>query len=425
MTTGMKILFLSHYFPPEVNAPATRTYEHCKRWVENGHEVTVLSCVPHHPMGKVFPGYRNRVLQREVKDGINAVKVLTYVTPNEGFLKRTFNYVFYMLMAIAVAPRLGRFDVVISTSPQFFNGLAGLFVSRMKRCPWVLEIRDLWPASIAAVGAMKNERLIGALEAIETFAYRKADHIVPLTQPFADHIIATTGRTESTTVIPNGADLDLFVLPTRVRDNPPATFVAAYVGTHGLAHQLDTLVEAARILQHRTDIRLLTAGDGAERARIEARIRAMGLTNLSMLGQLPKTEVVKLLESVDATLVLLKDHELFTTVIPSKMFESMAMATPMVLAGRGECRRILEESQSGICVTPGSANELADAIVRLADHPEIRREYAASGRRYVETNYNRQIFADKYMEVLNRIVSQKRLTDSQPLNPSERNHDSC
>ena len=152
----MKILFLSHYYPPEVNAPATRTYEHCKQWVKNGHEVTVVSCVPHHPMGKVYPGYKNKLYQVEYKDGIRAIKVLTYITANEGFIKRTWNYVLYMIMAVIIAPFIGKADVVISTSPQFFNGLAGYVVSRLKRAPWLLEIRDLWPESIVAVGAIKN-----------------------------------------------------------------------------------------------------------------------------------------------------------------------------------------------------------------------------------------------------------------------------
>ena len=165
----MKILFLSHYFPPEVNAPATRTYEHCKRWVEQGHEVTVISCVPHHPMGKAYPGYHNRWWFEENKDGIRAIKIKTYITANEGFLKRTLNYVIYMMMAILIAPFLPKTDVVISTSPQFFNGLAGYFVSRIKRVPWLLEIRDLWPESILAVGAIKNKYLIGCLEWLEGF----------------------------------------------------------------------------------------------------------------------------------------------------------------------------------------------------------------------------------------------------------------
>src|SRR5437868_251631 len=186
----MRILFLSHYFPPEVNAPASRTYEHCKQWVQDGQEVTVVTCAPNHPRGIVYEGYRNNFFQREMKDGIRVVRVWTYVTANEGFLKRTLNYLSYMVASVCVAPFLSRCDVVVSTSPQFFNGLAGYLVSRLKRVPWILEIRDLWPESIVAVGAITNRPVIRLLEGLELFAYRKADHLVVVTDAFKAHILA-------------------------------------------------------------------------------------------------------------------------------------------------------------------------------------------------------------------------------------------
>ena len=380
------ILFLSHYFPPEVNAPATRTYEHCREWVAAGHQVTVVSCVPHHPMGKVFPGYRNRIFQEETKDGIRAIKVLTYVTANEGFLKRTFNYVFYMFMAIAIAPFLPRVDVVISTSPQFFNGLAGYFVSRLKRCPWVLEIRDLWPESIVAVGALTNKKAIKVLESIERFVYRKADHVVPVTLPFARHIEQVSGRTSGITVIPNGVNFALFSyrnadLAYAEELGVQGKFVASYVGTHGMAHGLDTLLDAAELLEDREDICFVMAGDGAERERLRARITARGLANVKMLGQLPKADMPKLWSCSDVSLVLLKRQDLFTTVIPSKIFESMAMKKPIVLGVEGEAARIITESGSGICIEPENATQLADALQTLADDAGALRRSGGSGIR--------------------------------------------
>ncbi|MGD8885862.1 MAG: glycosyltransferase family 4 protein, partial [Gammaproteobacteria bacterium] len=182
----MHIVFLSHYFPPEVNAPATRTYEHCKEWIRNGHQVTVVTCVPNHPRGKIYPGYKNRLYQVEEKDGIKVVRLWTYVTANEGFLKRTLNYISYKISAILATPFIGKADVVVSTSPQFFNGLAGYVVSRLKGAPWILEIRDLWPESILTVGAINNKHVIRFLEWLEMFAYRKADRIVPVTNAFKD-----------------------------------------------------------------------------------------------------------------------------------------------------------------------------------------------------------------------------------------------
>ncbi|MFT3931316.1 MAG: glycosyltransferase family 4 protein [Spongiibacteraceae bacterium] len=401
----MKILFLSHYFPPEVNAPATRTYEHCRRWVELGHEVTVISCVPHHPMGKAYPGYRNKLIQTEYKDGIKAIKILTYITANEGFLKRTWNYVFYMIMAIAVAPFLPKADIVISTSPQFFNGLAGYFVSRIKRCRWVLEIRDLWPESILAVGAIKNPLIIRALEGIERFVYRKADHIVPVTYAFQRHISARGAHPDQITVIRNGVDLKFF--EPQAKNNEFARqlgvegkFVAAYVGTHGMAHGLDLLIDTAERLRDREDIVILLAGDGAERSRLLKEVERRNLKNIKLLGQLPKTDMPKLWSITDASLVVLKKLDLFLTVIPSKIFESMAMKQPIILGVAGESAELIEESGAGLVIEPENINQLTDAILRLANSPELRQELGEKGRNYVASNFDRTVLADRFEQLV-------------------------
>ncbi len=365
----------------------------------------MISCVPHHPMGKAYPGYRNRFLQTEYKDGIRAIKVLTYITANEGFVKRTLNYVFYMLMAIIVAPFLPRADIVISTSPQFFNGLAGYFVSRLKRCAWVLEIRDLWPESIVAVGAIKNQRIIKLLEAIERFAYRKADHIVAVTYAFRRHILAHDGRDDAISVIRNGVDLEFF--EPRPKDNDYARllgieskFVAAYVGTHGMAHGLDLLIDAAERLRARADIAILLAGDGAERSRLEAEIARRNLTNIQLLGQLPKSDMPRLWSITDASLVVLKKLDLFLTVIPSKLFESMAMRRPIILGVAGESAELLQESGAGIVIEPGNLDQLVEAILQLADSSQLASELGDQGRVYVETHFNRQVLADRFEQLL-------------------------
>lgn len=401
----MRILFLSHYFPPEVNAPATRTYEHCKKWVEMGHEVTVVSCVPHHPMGKAYPGYKNKLWHVEERDGIKAIKLFTYITANEGFLKRTWNYVFFMLMTILAAPFLSRTDIVISTSPQFFNGLAGYFVSRLKRAPWVLEIRDLWPESIVAVGAITNPRVIALLEGIESFIYRKADHIVAVTNSFKTHIEECGGSGDKITVIRNGVDLGFFA--QRPADESYAAslgvsgkFVASYVGTHGMAHGLDTLIEAAEQLRDRQDIVFLMAGDGAERRRLVAEVEKRGLENIQLLGQLPKEEMPRLWSISDASLVLLKKQDLFLTVIPSKIFESMAMKKPIVMGVAGESREIIEAAGSGICIEPENPAELAAAVVQLADSPDLCRRLGESGYRHVAEHFDRTVLAAQFEEVL-------------------------
>ena len=192
----MHILFLTHYFPPEVNAPASRTFEHCRAWVKAGHEVTVITCAPNHPQGKLHEGYRNRFFQVETVEGIRVVRVWTLLASNEGFSRRTLNYLTYAMSAVFAAPRVRRPDVIVSTSPQFFCGLAGMPFKWMRWAPWVLEIRDLWPESIVSVGAMKKGAAIRFLEWVERRAYANADHIVSVTDSFVDHIAQNGGRAD-------------------------------------------------------------------------------------------------------------------------------------------------------------------------------------------------------------------------------------
>ena len=401
----MHILFLSHYFPPEVNAPATRTYEHCKAWVKLGHKVTVVSCVPHHPMGKAYPGYKNKVYQVENKDGIRSIKILTYITANEGFFKRTLNYVFYMMMAISVAPFLPKADIVISTSPQFFNGLAGYFVSRLKRAAWVLEIRDLWPESILAVGAVTNKRVIKVLEGIERFVYRKADHIVPVTHAFKDHISKNGALEEDISVIRNGVDLSFFEdAPSDVEFakhiGVEDKFVASYVGTHGMAHGLDLIIEAADRLRDHPNIVFVMAGDGSERKRLEQELIDRQLPNVRILGQLPKADMPKLWSVSDVSLVLLRKLDLFLTVIPSKIFESMAMKKPIILGVQGESQGIVEEAGAGICIEPENVEQLVESILQLSNSQDICEQFGRQGAVHVKANFDRSKLAATYERLL-------------------------
>jgi glycosyltransferase involved in cell wall biosynthesis len=401
----VNIVFLTHYFPPEVNAPASRTHEHCREWVKAGHDVTVVTCVPNHPSGRVYPGYRNLPWQVESIDGIRVVRLWTYVAANEGFGRRTANYMSYMLSSVLAAPFLPAADVVISTSPQFFCGLAGYGVSRIKRAPWLLEIRDLWPDTIDALGALRNARLLRGLEALETWAYRKADKVIALTNAFKHHIEARSVPSFNVDVITNGVDLSMF--QRRPKDQLLARqhglegkFVAGYLGTHGMCHKLETVLEAAKLLEHDPRVAFLLVGGGAERARLVKLRDRMQLANVVMLDQQPREGLPALWSVVDVAVVLLRRSALFRTVIPSKIFEAMAMERPIILGVDGESRRILEEAGAGISITPESAEGLAQAVAGLAEDPERAREMGRQGRRHVEEAYDRRVLAARFEHVM-------------------------
>lgn len=413
----MRILFLSHYFPPEVNAPASRTFEHCRAWVEAGHEALVVTNVPNHPGGKIYPGYRNGLVQRETVAGIATYRLLTFLAPNRGVLRRSLNYFFYLIMAILVAPFLPRVDVVVSTSPQFFCGLAGYFVSRIKRVPWVLEIRDLWPESIVAVGAVRPSLTMRWLAGLARFAYRKADLVLCVTDSFKTTIMAEGIPAEKIAVIKNGVDLS-FYSPDAIPDAEAVRipglgdirgkFVAAYVGTHGMAHGLETILEAAELLREVPEVLFLLVGDGAQRAHLVEQRDRMQLDNVVMLDQQPKAMMPAIWAITGVSLVLLKDQPLFLSVIPSKIFESMAMKRPIILGVRGESQALLEQSGAGICIQPQSAAELAAAVQRLQADADEQRTMGQAGRCFVTKNFDRQVLAARYLDLLASVVARRR-----------------
>jgi colanic acid biosynthesis glycosyl transferase WcaI len=409
----MKILALTHYYPPEVNAPASRMSEHAKEWQKAGHEVTIVTCAPNHPAGTLYPGYRNRFYQEELVDGIRVIRLWTWLAANEGFLPRIANYLSYFLSIFVWMWRLPKADIVLSTSPQFFCGLAGALLQRRNR-PWVLEIRDLWPESIVAVGAMKRSRVVRLLEAIEAWAYRKADLVVPVTDGFVQHI-RKDRKEKPIAVIKNGVDLQQFatadrqaVAAFREEYGLGDRFIAAYVGTHGMAHGLDIILDAAKKLRSRPDIVFLTVGDGAERKRLEADCAQRGLTNVLILGQQPKAMMPIIWGASDAALVLLRKSDTFKTVIPSKIFEAMALRCPIILGVEGEALALVASANAGLPITPGDAGELADAVVRLADDPKLGQAIGSDARAFVEQNFERRVLALRYLDLMAQAVGQKR-----------------
>ena len=405
----MRIIFYTHYYPPEVNAPASRTSEHARVWAKAGHDVVVVTCAPNHPGGKIYPGFKNRLFQSEMIDGVQVVRVWTCLAANEGFLRRTLNYVSYAISATLATFWLKRPDVIISTSPQFFCGLTGLLAKMIKRVPWVLEIRDLWPESIVTVGAMRNGVTVRFLERLESLAYRKADKIVVVADAFAPHI-SRRGGGDKVSVIKNGANLDMFTRPVgasaiKQQLGLDGRFVAAYVGTHGMAHGLDTVLDAAQALRDDPRIVFLFVGDGAERQRLEQRKLDMALTNVVMLGQQPKSAMPGIWAATDASLIVLRRDDLFKKVLPSKMFEAMAMRCPIILGVEGEALELLKEAGAGLAVTPQNAHELAAAVTRLANDPALADTLGANGEQFVREHFDRSKLAMRYIDLLAQTIA--------------------
>lgn len=418
----MRILFFTHYFPPEGNAPASRTYETCKRWVRDGHQVCVITGVPSAPEGIVYEGYRKRFWpQRERMDGIEVLRVWSYVAPNRRVLRRILNFVSFMLTATLSGLFARRPDIVIATSPQLFCGWAGVLVTRARRLPFVLEIRDLWPDSIVAVEALREGFLIRVLYKLEAWMYAAADHIVTVGEGYRRELLAKGADPEKVTVVPNGIDAELFypLLPDptlRAELDLQNRFVCSYIGTIGMACGLRVVLDAALLLRQRgiRDVVFLMVGDGAAREQLEAEARAEGLDEVRFLGRQAKNRVPPLLALSDAALVHLKREPLFSTVLPSKIFEAAAMGRPILLGVEGHAAKLVGENDMGLCFEPENAEELVAALVRLRDDPELCRRLGENGQQAVTKSFNRDSLARQFLTLLESLVGRGAQRQVQP-----------
>ena len=366
-----------------------------------------MTCVPNFPKGKVFDGYRNKLWQQEEMSGIRVLRVWSYITANEGFIKRILDYQSFMLSATLAASFVRRVDMVVGTSPQFFTACAAYLVSRMKCIPFVFELRDMWPESIKAVGAMKDSALIRMLERVEMFLYRKAARIVTVTHAFKDTLISRGIDGTKVDVVTNGVDLSHFI--PQVKDSPlvqkfglRGMFVAGYIGTHGMAHALETLLEAALILQKTPgaeNVRLLFLGDGARKQNLEIQARVMGLENVLFLESVPKEQVVWYWSLLDVSVIHLRKSDLFTTVIPSKLFECMGMGLPVLHGVAGESADIVRREQVGEVFESENAQRLVEGLLRMRNQSDTyesyRRNCLAAAKRY-----DRKNLAQKMLQIL-------------------------
>lgn len=406
----MRILVISHYFYPEGNAPATRVYEITRRWAAAGHEVTVVTAAPNVPSGVVYDGYRNRWRLEERIEGVHVSRVWTYLAANAGTVRRILSYLSFMTTSFLRGLRSPRPDLVIATSPQFFCGWSGRLVAKFRRLPFVLEVRDLWPESIVAVGAMKPSWKIRFLEFLERKLYDGARLIVTVGEGYKRKLLERGLEADRIRVLPNGVDLTSFapdVDGSQVRSEFELEnrFVCSVVGTIGMASGLDIVIRAAQSLLEagRDDVRFLLVGDGSERERLEAAAKREGLSSIVIAGRLPKTQIPGIIAASDACLVHLRGLALFETVMPSKIFEAAAMKRPIILGVAGIAAEWLRAAEAGVCIPPDDETALLTAIDELASDPELRARLGENGRTFVAKHHDYELLAARYLSIVGQL----------------------
>lgn len=407
----MKILFLTDNFPPEVNAPANRTYEHCKEWVKAGVEVTVITCVPNFPKGQVYPGYKNKWKQEEMIDGIRVIRVWSYITANEGFIKRVLDYISYSITAFLAGLWI-KTDVIVATSPQFFTALSGRWLGFFKRKPWIMEVRDIWPESIVAVGAMKKNKVIVFFEWLEKRLYKNASRIVVVTDAFKENIIKKGVDPTKISVHKNGANLELYVPQKKDQAileelNLQDKTIFAYIGTHGMAHGLDFILRSIVPIQETNpNLHFIFLGDGAERNNLLELKEKLHLRNVTFLPSVAKKEVVRYLSIMDVALVNLRKSDTFLTVIPSKIFESAAMHKPILLGLQGETKGIIEAHNAGLCFEPENTTSFQEQLLEIIETENYTR--LQEGCKQLAIAFDRKRIALEMLTTINSTLSENK-----------------
>lgn len=405
----MKIVVLCHYFPPEIGAPSARIYEMAKHWVELGNEVHVVTCFPNHPTGVIPNEYKGMRYKHEMMDGMHIHRNHVYATPNRGFIKKTLGHISFMFSSVLISmKKISKPDVIITSSPTFFSIFSGYWYSLRKKAPFVLEIRDLWPAAMIELGVIKQGLITNILEKLELFFYRKSMRLIMVTKSFKDNVVSRGIESDKVYVITNGVNQEMFYPRGKNNEiiekyNLQNKFVISYVGAHGISQNLSTILKVAKSLKKDNDIVFLFVGEGAEKDKLTRIVQDEEITNVKFIDSQPKDMIPDFYCTSDLVLIPLKNIELFKTFIPSKMFEIMACGVPIVASVEGEAADILNDSNAALVVQPDNAEEIKEAIIKLKSDRNLYERMKENGPTFVEQNYCRNKLAEKYLEIINNM----------------------
>ena len=407
---ALRVVLLTHYFPPEVGAPQARLFELARRAAAAGHTMTVVTGLPNYPTGVIPTEYRGGSRREETLEGVRVVRTWVYATPNRGFLRRILNHLSFALSSLGALRRVGPTDVIFVESPPLFTGLAALVYTRMKRAPYIFNVSDIWPQSAVELGALRNPLAIRLAEMLERHLYRRAARVSVVTPGMLERLAARGVPRSKLVLLTNGVDTDVFH-PARANTKLARSLgfderkIFLYAGTHGMAQGLETLLEAARQTRDPQVVYVLV-GEGAEKEALMK--EAEGMTNVRFLPNQSRAVMPDLLSLAYATIIPLRRLDLFKSALPSKMFESMATSRPIVASLWGEAADLIENAGCGLVVPPQDPLALRDAVERLAADPQLARELGDKGRKYVAAHFDRRVIATRFFDLLSETAAERR-----------------
>lgn len=396
----MHILIIHQAFAA-INEPGgTRHHELARHLVQRGHRVTIIASPVSYLTGTTSKG------EETLEEGIRIIRAYVYTAHNKSFVHRVFAFISFMVSSFFAGLRVRDVDLIWGTSPPIFQAVTALLLARIKRIPFLLEIRDLWPAFAIAVGVLTNKPLIAASQWLERVLYRNADRVMVNSPGFIDHVKDLGAKRVA--LIPNGADVRMFD-PVREADaqsganSTKSPYRVLYAGAHGMSNDLGVVLDAAKIIEEE-NIEIVLLGDGKEKANLQARAKELTLKNVTFLPSVPKAEMAAALADCDACLAILKPIEMYKTTYPNKVFDYMAASKPVVLAIDGVVRDVVDAAECGVFAQPGDPQALANAVLILAKDPARSHEMGLAGRAYIEKNFDRTALAEELVEILEGMV---------------------
>jgi glycosyltransferase involved in cell wall biosynthesis len=403
----MHILLIHQAFAAIDEPGGTRHHELSLYLAAQGHHVTIVASPVSYLTGEETAGGQSN----PGHDNLTILRPPVYRALHRSFVHRVLNFLSFMATSFWAGLRVKDVDLVWGTSPPIFQGVTAWALARLKRVPFLFEIRDLWPAFAVAVGVLTNPLLIQASAWLERFLYRRANMLMVNSPGFTEHVKACGAQ--QVELIPNGSDTRMFHPENRGLDfrqahNLEEKFVALYAGAHGMSNDLGVILEAAKKLKDQPEIAIVLLGDGKEKPQLMERASQMGLDNICFISSVPKDEMPEALAAADACIAILKPIEMYKTVYPNKVFDYMAAGRPVILAIDGVIREVVESAQCGIAVPPGDAKTLGDAIRLLAGDRERGTVLGQNGRRYIETHFDRAVVAEKLHKLIQRMVQTRK-----------------
>ena len=393
----MHILLIHQAYAALDEPGGTRHHELARYLVARGHRLTVIASPVSYLTGAAW------VERHDDEPGIAILRAYTYPALHRSFVHRVFSFFSFMFSSFLIGLGVRDVDLVWGTSPPIFQGATAWAMARLKRVPFLFEVRDLWPGFAVAVGVLRDKTLIRASEWLEGFLYRHADQVVVNSPGFIDHV--ERRGAQRLALVPNGSDVAMFDPQLdgsdfRTAHGLEGKFLALYAGAHGMSNDLGVVLKAARLLDDQPEIAIVLLGAGKEKPALVEMAESMGLTNLHFLPPVPKSEMPLALSAADACIAILKPIELYKTVFPNKVFDYMAAGRPVILAIDGVIREVVEGAGAGIAVPPGDPAALAQAIRHLAGAPENALQMGLAGRRCVEGGFTRELLAEKLAVIL-------------------------